>query len=170
MAATTVICGHLFVPWSVRSADDKARLYKLTCAGIADLPGYERDTWPYLPREVFHCIASEPAISVDFRGYVISFGLAIKEINRYAGEWTDWLDKFEALLARTWWTRAAVQLWAPGYAAGMLGIEPAAAQGSSGFHQWQYIWEADEEACAALLLDPPAPVRTWRRFDPEPRI
>ena len=144
-------------------------LYELACGEIRKLPDFERDVWPFLPREIFHCIDPEPSITVDFRGYVIVFGMAVKEINRYPAEWEDRLRKFEDLLARTYWTRATVQLWAPSYADGQLGIDPSSTVGSNHFPQWQYLWEADAEGLSGLSNSPPQPTRTWTRYDPMTR-
>ncbi len=71
---------------------------------MMSLPSAEE--WPYLCREMF----SIPKVEISQNGYltdVLHFGASYKAIEY---EWSEWMERFEALLNQMYWVSAVVHL------------------------------------------------------------
>jgi hypothetical protein len=97
--------GHeSFVYGLIAGADRNPGEARQTAAEIAALP--TSDEWPFLTRAMF-TIPPETSQGGHYRSQAIHFGASFKAVE---WEWTEWLAKFEALLARLTWHGAWVHL------------------------------------------------------------
>ncbi len=83
---------------------DRDRHYRANATAIAALP--EDDGFPLLAREMFGSSGRDP-FSGTYHTQVIHFGASYRAVEY---EWEQWLARFEALLAKMYWSSATVHL------------------------------------------------------------
>ena len=109
MGHRNTLSGHIQELWYVPGSDRSiSRLWHQNRRVIRSLP--PDDQWPFLPRRM---MATSPMWNIwqpgstTYRGPVIYFGGSFSSLFE---DWSQWLDKFEALLRRLYWEHALVAL------------------------------------------------------------
>jgi len=108
MGIGVIIHGYIECPGFARSADTK-RVYRANRRVILGLPISDRD-WPYLTRDMFSMLPLRPSIDrriAQYENQVIHFAGDYKDMYRIEA---GWLRKFEGLLSRLCWYRAAAMI------------------------------------------------------------
>lgn len=73
-------------------------------AAILSLP--RRDTWPYLSADIFSS-SGEDELAGTFYSQIIHFGASYHAVEQ---SWGQWIDKFEELLQKMYWSSVVVHL------------------------------------------------------------
>jgi hypothetical protein len=133
MGAKSIIIGYVEEPFIADRQRD-ALVKDHNRAKLFLLP--QIDVWPRLTRGFFSVSGPQET----YANSLIYFGGSFKEIER---EWSEWLDKFEALLRTLVWVRVKLVLETEYY----------------GEHT--YTWAATEKAIAAFEQEFPERVQDW---------
>ncbi len=140
MGHEVIISGRI-VGASWRAGERFTWTHDLNRDALATVP--EKDDWPWVVRGIFALPAPYP--EGMYRRQVIHFGLSIKDEPSERGIWDVWLEKFEAVLRRLYWTSASAQL-------------------DTEFEAPQiFEWLPTDAAMGGLYADPPQPVAVWDR-------
>jgi hypothetical protein len=84
--------------------EDSHKLHRLNKNAIAALPEND-ENFPWITREMF--LVPDPDSDNMYRDQVIVFGASYKSVEY---EWDEWLDKFEAILKKLYWSTATIYL------------------------------------------------------------
>lgn len=96
MGAESIVYGVIVGSrWMI---SEPKHLQDLNIAALEYLPSM--DDWPFLTREMF-------ATASYYRSQVIHFGASFKSVEE---AWTEWLEKFEALLSKLYWQQVQLHL------------------------------------------------------------
>ena len=140
MGAQSLIIGYIEEPF-IRDEYKNFLVKNHNRAKLFILP--RLDQWPRLTRGFFSVSGSEET----YANSLIYFGGTFKQIEE---DWSEWLDKFEALLRTLIWTRVKLIL-ETGY-----------------YGEYTYTWVATEKAIATFAQEFPETVQDWV-FDGGPR-
>jgi len=95
MGFESIISGHIAVNPEHQSKEQIARLK----SEIIKLPKLEDDTWPFLPRDIFHISTPVSAdfypVKISYRSIMITFAMSVKQVE---DELAEWIEKFEGFL------------------------------------------------------------------------
>jgi hypothetical protein len=80
-------------------------IYRLNSEAIDELP--VEDEWPPLERDFFKVPEMDATRPGYYRVQMIHFGCAF---NHFADDWSTWLQKFEGLIAKMFWSKVRLHL------------------------------------------------------------
>jgi hypothetical protein len=133
MGAKSLIIGYIEEPF-IKDRQRDALIKDHNRARLFILPRIGE--WPRLTRGFFSVSGEEET----YANSLIYFGGTFKQIE---DDWSEWLDKFEALLRKLIWVRVKLVL-------------------ETGYHgEHTYTWAATEKAIAALEQELPETVQDW---------
>ncbi|WP_263144303.1 hypothetical protein [Pseudomonas alcaligenes] len=101
MESESIVYGRIR-DWSAEAGESRLRR-ALNRRVLERLPGGEG--WPFLGREMFSCCRQQG--EGLYQSQVIHFGASYRAVEY---EWTLWVNQFEALLKRLYWTSVVVHL------------------------------------------------------------
>jgi len=102
MGHITIVYGNIIgETWR---SHDYHRLQRLNNDYLSSLP--TTDTFPWIHRNMFNFPDPEN-IEGTYRDQVITFGASYKSVEY---EWDEWLNKFEAILRKLYWSSATIHL------------------------------------------------------------
>lgn len=104
------------------------------------------EDWPWVDLSIFSLPGPYPLGT--YRRQIIHFGLSIKDDpnDELESWWNTWLEKFEDVLRRLFWTSARLHI--------ERDFEP---------RRREYGWSPTDKALAAMYDELPEPVATWER-------
>ena len=145
MGDEVIIYDHIDgAPW--RTTDDEYRRLQNKNAVVFYQQLPMTDTWPWLTRGMFALPAPWP--QGTFRQQVIHFGASFKDDGFDPQVWPYWIEKFEALLRRLYWSSAVVHI----------------EHDRGPTRTWR--WTPTAAALDRLRANDPPPIREWTRADP----
>jgi len=131
MGMTTIVYGYIREPWIGYPALEQ--MLESNKKRIERLP--ETDKFPFFVRGLFSLSG------VSYRNRLIHFAGGFKELESY---WSDWLLKFESLLADLYWERVRLHLiteWT---------------------REFTYDWSADSNIQDSFKTAEPRPTSAWQ--------
>lgn len=141
MGHMSVVYGNIMgAAWKT---EDHHRLHRLNNEILNSLS--DTDTYPWITKNMFNC--PDPHNIRMYREQVITFGASYKEIEY---EWSEWLEKFEAILKKLYWTSTTIH----------LNTELV------GTHTYEWLFNFDQ--MDNWFLDNPQPINSWN-FEGGPR-
>lgn len=124
--------------------EDYHKLQRLNKTIISNLP-LDDNVYPWITRNMF--LVPDPDKDKMYREQVIVFGASYKSVE---DDWTQWLEKFESILIKLYWTSAIIHLETE-----LMG-------------KYTYEWTIKINQVENWFLEVPKPVQEWK-FEGGPR-
>ncbi|MFT3796503.1 hypothetical protein [Flavobacterium sp.] len=124
--------------------EDYHKLQRLNKTIISNLPS-DDNVFPWITRNMF--LVPDPEKDKMYREQIIVFGASYKSVEDY---WSEWLDKFEDVLKKLYWTSATIHLE------------------TELMEKYTYEWTIEIHQTENWFLEIPKPISKWK-FEGGPR-